>query len=127
MRNKLILLVLVIAAVLTFGAVAGSSNGGDRTSDVVGYNVLAERVFEGYVQTKPYVVDYMVYFPMRTMAGTLVQVHLGPKDFIEQTNFKLSARERVTVIGMPTVINGRDVVLAREIRGTSGILRIRDS
>jgi hypothetical protein len=127
MRNKLILLVLVITAVLTFGTVAGSSNGRSRTDDILGYNMLSERVFEGYVQSNPYAVEYMVYFSLRTAAGTLVQVQMGPKDFVERTNFKLNARDMVTVIGMPTVMNGRNVVLARQIRGPNGVLTVRDS
>jgi hypothetical protein len=127
MRNKLIMLVLIIAAVLMFGAVAGFSDWRDRTDDIVGYNVLAERVFAGYAESKPYLLENMVYFPLKTTSGAIVQVQMGPRDFVEHANFKLSPRDMTTVIGMPTVMNTRHIVLAREIKGPSGVLIVRDS
>jgi len=126
MRNKLIFYVLVItAAILLLGAVAGSSDRRDHTGDSVGYNVLAERVFEGSVQSKPYTIERIVYFPLRT-AETVVQVQIGPKEFVERSNFKTTVGDMVTVTGMPVVMNGRDVVLARQVSSTNGVLTVRD-
>jgi len=126
MRNKLIFCVLfVTAAILLFGTVAGSSDRRDRAGDTVGYNVLAERVFEGSVQSKPYTIGRIVYFPLRT-ADTVVQVQIGPKEFVERSNFKMTVGDMVSVAGMPVVMNGRDVVLARLVRSTNGVLTVRD-
>src|SRR5207248_4311688 len=83
-------------------------------------------VFEGSVESKPYMIEQIVYFPLRT-ANSVVQVQVGPKDFIERSNFKIKASDMLTVTGMPIVMNGRDVVLAREIRSANGVLVLRDS
>ena len=127
MRNKLLFFCMLLAAmaVLLVGVAAVSSERRDRIGDVIGYNVLAERVFEGSVESKPYMIEQIVYFPLRT-ANSVVQVQVGPKDFIERSNFKIKASDMLTVTGMPIVMNGRDVVLAREIRSTNGVLVVRD-
>src|SRR5436190_20409998 len=67
MRNKLLFFCMFLAAIavvlVTVSAV--SSDWRDRIGDVVGYNVLAERVFEGSVESKPYMIAHIVYFPLR--------------------------------------------------------------
>ena len=127
MRNKLLFFCMLLAAmaVLLVGVAAVSSERRDRIGDVIGYNVLAERVFEGSVESKPYMIEQIVYFPLRT-ANSVVQVQVGPKDFIERSNFKIKAGDMLTVTAMPIVMNGRDVVLAREIRTTNGVLVVRN-
>ena len=119
-------MLFVIAAALLFAAVAGSSDRRDRLGDIVGYNVLAERLFEGTVQSKPYMIEHIVYFPLTT-AGLVVQVQIGPKEFVERSNFKIKVGDMLTVTGMPTMRNGREVVLAWEVRGMDGILIVRDA
>jgi hypothetical protein len=127
MRNNLLFFCILLAAmaVVLVAASAVSSDWRDRIGDVVGYNVLDERVFEGSVESKPYTIEHIVYFPLRT-GDSVVQVQVGPKDFIERSNFRIKASDMLTVTGMPVVMNRRDVVLAREIRSTNGLLVVRD-
>ena len=61
-----------------------------------------------------------------TDANTLVEVQIGPKEFVESNNFKLKSGDMVTVIGMPVIMKDRDVVLARQVSGMNGALTIRD-
>jgi hypothetical protein len=124
-KKLLFCIVIAVTAVLFMGVTAGSSDSPDRR-DVVGYNVLAERVFEGSVEGKPYMIQTMVYFPLRT-ADSVVQVQVGPKDFFERSNFKVKLGDMLTVTGMPIVLNGRAVVLAREIGSTNGLLIVRNA
>jgi hypothetical protein len=124
-RKLLFCIVLAVTAVLFLALTAGSSDGLDATRDVIGYNVLAERLFEGSVEAKPYIVRTMVYFALRT-ADSLVQVQVAPKDFFKRSNFKIDVGDSLTVTGMPIVMNGRDVVLAREIKGPKGVLVVRN-
>jgi len=128
MRNKLLFFctLLAVVTVLLLAVAAVSSDWLDRIGDVVGYNVLAERVFEGSVEGKPYMIEHIVYFHLRT-GNSVVQVQVGPRDFVERSNFKIKAGDMLTVTAMPIVMNGRDVVLAREIRTTNGVLFVRDS
>src|SRR5437762_7621525 len=72
-----------------------------------------ERMFEGVVASKADAVEGLMYFSLK-MANRIVEVQIGPKEFIERSGFKLSTGDRVTVIGMPAVVNGRHGVLARD-------------
>ena len=125
MRNKLLFFCMLLAAlaILMLAAVIVSSDW--RARDVIGYNVLKERMFEGVVASKGDIVEGLVYFPLN-MANGIVEVQTGPKEFLERCSFKLNTGDRVTVIGMPVFMNGRQAVLAREVRGTNGALIVRD-
>jgi hypothetical protein len=125
MRNKVLFGMLLAAAVVLLAAVVvGAFDRRDR-GDVLDYNVLAERIFEGTVASKGHIVEGLVYFPLR-MANTLVEVQIGPKEFVERNGFKLKTGDMVTVIGMPVVTKERDIVLAREVSSMNGVLTIRD-
>jgi hypothetical protein len=125
MRNKLLFFCMLLAAlaILMFAAVVVSSDRRDRA--VIGYNVLKERMFEGAVASKGHIIEDSMYFPLR-MVNAIVDVQIGPKEFVEHSGFKLNIGDRVTVIGMPVVMNERQVVLAREVSGMNGVLIVRD-
>jgi len=126
MRSKLLFCALFAAAIVLLASVvvvAFNPRGFDR--DAIGYNQLAERVFKGPVVSKEYVIEGLLYFPLR-MADGLVEVQIGPKDFVKRSGFKLNVGDIVTVIGMPVIMMNRQVVLTREVRGVSGMLVVRD-
>ena len=126
MRNKVLFGVLLATAlVLLAGVVLSAFDRPDRDSDVIGYNVLAERMFEGKVASNGHIIEGLMYFPLRT-GDTVAEVQIGPKEFVERSRFKLKTGDMVTVIGMPVVMKERDVVLAREVSSLNGVLAIRD-
>jgi hypothetical protein len=126
MRNKLLIcVVFAVAIVLLAAVVVGALDPRNRDRDVIGYNVLAERVFKGVAASKGYVIEDLMYFPLKT-ANTVFQVQIGPKEFVERSGFKLNTSEMVTVIGMPVTVKERQVILARQVRGMSGVLVVRD-
>jgi hypothetical protein len=123
MRNKLVFFtVFAVAIVLLAAVVVSALDRNDR--DVIGYNVLKERMVEGIVASKGHIIDGLMYFPLRTV-DTMMEVQIGPKEFVERTGFKLTIGETVTVIGMPVTLNERQVVLAREVRTMNGVLVVR--
>ncbi len=124
MRNKLLTCVSLAALVLS-AIVAGAMDRRDRVPDILGYNVLAERMFKGIVASEGHISAGLMYFFLRT-ADTTVEVQIGPKDFVKYSGFKLQNGDMVTVIGMPVVLKDRQVVLAREVRTMKGILIVRD-
>jgi hypothetical protein len=69
---------------------------GDRR-DVIGYNLLKERMFEGIVASKGHIIEGLMYFPLKT-ANTTMEVQIGPKEFVDRSGFKLNVGETVTVI-----------------------------
>lgn len=111
--------------VLLAAAVLGAYDRPDRDNDAVGYNVLGERVFEGTAGSRGHVIEGLVYFPLRT-ANTVLEVQIGPKEFVERSGFRLKAGDIVTVVGMPVVMHEREVVVAREVSGMKGALIVRD-
>ena len=67
MRNKLLFCMIVAAALVLLAAVVvGAFGGTDRDRDDIGYNVLAEKIFEGTVVGRGYVMEGLVYFPLKT-------------------------------------------------------------
>jgi hypothetical protein len=113
---------LAAALVLLTAVVVGALDGRDH---VFSYKVLGERMFKGIVPSEARVLEGFMYFPLRTAYDT-VEIQIGPKEFVERSGFKLNTGDEVTVIGMPVVMRGRQVVLARELRSMNGMLIVRD-
>jgi hypothetical protein len=110
MRNKLVFFtVFAVAIVLVLAVVVSALDWRDR--DVIGYNVLKERIFNGIVMSEGHSVEGLIYFPLRTANATM-DVQIGSKEFVDRSGFNLKTDETVTVIGMPLILNGRQVVLA---------------
>jgi hypothetical protein len=125
MRNKLPFCTLLAAALVLTAGVVVAFDRPDRDRDAIGYNVVAERIFEGTIASNGHIIDGLMYFPLRT-AETVLEVQVGPKEFVERSRFKLKTGDMVTVIGMPVIMKERDVVLAREVSSMNGVLIIRD-
>ena len=126
MRNKLFFCMLFAAAVVLLAAVViGAFERPDRDSDAIGYNVLAERMFEGRVASKGHIIEGLLYFRLKT-ADAMVEVQIGPEEFVKRSSFKLKTGDMVTVVGMPVVMKEREVVLAREVSSMNGVLVVRD-
>jgi hypothetical protein len=121
MRNKLVIFTIFAAAIVLLAVVVST---GDRR-DVIGYNLLKERMFEGSVASKGHIIEGLMYFPLKT-ANAMMEVQIGPKEFVDRSDFKLNVGESVTVIGMPVIENERQIVLAREVRSMKAVLVVRD-
>ena len=109
--------------VLVAAVVAGTSD--RRARDVIGYNVLKERMFKGVVASEGVIIEGLMHFQLK-VTNAIVEVQIGPKEFVERCGFKINTGDTVTVIGMLVVVNARHVVLAREVRGKNGVLIVRD-
>jgi cytochrome c5 len=97
----------------------------DGDMDVLRYDVLAERVFEGSVENRGHAVEGLLYFPFKT-AGDMMEVQIGPKEFVKRSGFKLKPGEMVTVVGMRVVLKDREILLARQVRSMNAVLVVRD-
>jgi hypothetical protein len=123
MRNKLVFFTVFAVAMVLLPDVIVSAD--RRHRDVIGYNVLKEQMYEGMVASNGHVIEGLMYFPLRT-ANNMVEVQIGPKGFVDRSGFKLNVGDTVTVIGMPLILNERQVVLAREVSSMAGVLVVRD-
>jgi hypothetical protein len=124
MIRKLAPYVLVATAILLLFA-SSAAAWSDDIHDDVRYDVMAERQFEGTADKRPYVLEGRVYFSLR-MANKMTDVLIGPKDFVDRSGFKVNAGDMVTVIGMPMLVNGKQIVIAREIRTVTSVFVVRD-
>ena len=126
MRNKLVFCIIIGVALILLAAVAiGASDRRDRYPDAGSYDVQAERMFEGTIAGKGHILEDLMYFPLKIM-DTVVEVQVGPKEFVADRGFKLKPGDMVTLIGVPAVLHEREVVLAREIHSMNGVLVVRD-
>jgi hypothetical protein len=126
MAKKPLLCVFALAAILLPSELAAFDRGDDLRGIGRGrYNVLAERVYEGIVSSNGRVVDGLMYFALRTSDRT-VEVEIGPEEFVARNGFKLKTGDMVAVVGMPLARNGREIVLAREVRTMTSVLVVRD-
>jgi hypothetical protein len=89
------------------------------------YDVAAERTIEGMVTRTAHSIGGVMYFTLKTTNGD-VEVQLGPREFVEKSEFKLKIGEMVSVVGVPSMLREREVVLAREVRCNRGVFIIRD-
>jgi hypothetical protein len=127
MRKRLLLILAVAALMLP---VAAANVKLDlirdlRDIDRARYDVMFENTFEGSVASTGHVVEGLLYFPLKT-ADRVIEVQLGPKDFVERSGFKLKIDEIVTVIGVPRMVGALEMLLAREVRTAKTILVLRD-
>jgi hypothetical protein len=127
MRGKLIFCLLMgVLTTLLVAIVVSPSDRRDRNRNLDGYyDVKAERIFEGFVAGKGHIMDGLMYFPFKT-ADSVVEVQLGPKEFVQRSTFILKPGDMVVVVGVPVVLNERRVVLARLISGMNGTLVLRN-
>jgi hypothetical protein len=124
MRRKLILCLPVGVLATLLAIVVNASDRRDRNGNLGSYDVKAERIFEGVVVGKGHIMEGLMYFPLKT-ADYAVEVQLGPKEFVRNA-FTFKPGDMVIVVGVPVVLNGRGVVLAREVSGMNGTLVLRD-
>jgi hypothetical protein len=126
MAKKPLICIFALAAILLPSEVAAF----DRWDNLRGigrgrYDVFAERVYEGTVSSKGRVVDGLMYFVLRT-SDRIVEVEIGPEEFVARNGFTLKTGDMITVVGMPLARNGRDIVRAREVRTMTSVLVVRD-
>ena len=88
-------------------------------------NFGVERTFEGTVVNSCRVVDGLMYFGLQTPTRVW-EIQVGPRDFLERNGFEVKVAQTVTVSGEVAMVGNREVVLAREVRTTTGVFMIRD-
>jgi len=124
MKRAILLALITTAIVLLLGTAAGALTA-DRVRDAVTYDLKAEQVFLGTVHSKPTLFAGRMYFTLWTGNGA-VAVEIGPKEFVERNGFKLNSGQIISVVGMPILINLREMVLAREITIGGSVFVLRD-
>ena len=127
MKRILVYLLVALAMLFIAATVTGAFDRRDdmREIDRIRYDLTAEKVYEGRVESKGHVLDGLMYFPLR-MADITTEVQIGPEELVTQSSFRLKIGEMVTVVGMPSVWNGRELILAREVSSPASILVVRD-
>jgi sporulation protein YlmC with PRC-barrel domain len=63
---------------------------------------------------------------IRTDDGRMLTVHAGPYPYVEHQNIMFHPGDKVTITGAPARWNGRDIVMASQIRRGDKTLMLRD-
>ncbi len=67
-----------------------------------------------------------VHLFLRQQSGEITEVHLGPRWFLDNQDFRIQQGDSITVTGSRVSFNGHPVVIASEVTDNGQILRLRD-
>lgn len=65
-----------------------------------------------------------VHLELKTTRGT-VSVHLGPAWYIENQEPPIRARDKVVIVGSRVQVNGKQAIIASEVRKGDQVLKLR--
>lgn len=126
-RMRILILVCLAVVPVALLAQAGSSAGGRRSRI---YDPNSEVTVNGTVE------DVISVPGRRGFSGThllvksnqgTIEVHVGPASYIEHKQFAFAKGDTVEVTGSKVVINGKDALIAREIKKAGNTLALRDA
>ncbi len=124
MQTRLALIYLFIFALTVVGFGQG------REAQSRQYNPATEITVSGVVQDAFYPSgrngNVGTHFNLRTDGG-IIEVYAGPQWFIAQQGFLLEKGTHLSVAGSKQVMAGKDVLIARELKGENKTLTLRDS
>ncbi|MBZ5602976.1 MAG: hypothetical protein LAO79_11775 [Acidobacteriia bacterium] len=92
------------------------------------YDVATETTFTGTVQEVLQPQSGRMtgtHLIVKTASGTL-EVHLGPTSFVTGKGFNFAKDDSVQVVGSKVKVDGKDVVIAREVTREGKTLTLRD-
>ena len=94
------------------------------------YDTATEATFRGTVEAVKQIEGGGYRGPgthvvLKTADGT-VDVHLGPKSFLDEHKLTVAAGDAVEILGSRVKVAGGDAVIAREIRSGGQTLILRD-
>ncbi len=87
--------------------------------------ISGEVVNVGHITPMPG-MGFGVHLVVRTTAGKIVSVHLGPGWFIDNQSRKIQPKDKVEVKGAPAVVETKPSFLAAEVRTGGAMLIVRD-
>ncbi len=105
-------------------AVAQGSRGGGQGP--ANYSVAAEVSVKGTVEDLKPGPQQGMHVMLKTSDATL-ELALGPSWYQTQKKYELAKGDQIDVIGAKTKVDGRDVVLVREIKKGSETMTFRDA
>jgi hypothetical protein len=127
MRLTILAAVLLAAALPAWGRDAGQT--GHLASPPALFDPQTVATFTGIIVAGPVIpkggLPEPVQFTLKTERESLT-VLLGPSWFIEGQDFPIAALDRVEVKGSRLLLEGKNVVVAAEIRKGDKVLRLRD-
>ena len=124
MQTRLALICLFVFAAASFGLGQG------RQAQQRNYNPATEITVSGVVHDIFYPSgrngNVGTHINLKTDNG-IIEVHAGPQWFIAQQGFSLEQGSHLSVTGSKQVMAGKDVLIARELKGENKTLTLRDA
>jgi hypothetical protein len=121
-------LVLGVASLVAFTAgdvlAQGRRGGGGRGP--ANYNLTAEMTISGTVEDLKPGARQGVHVMLKTSDATL-ELALGPSWYQTEKKYDLAKGDQINVIGAKSKVDGRDVLLVREIKKGSQTMTFRDA
>jgi hypothetical protein len=114
---------LAVALVAGNVAAQGRRSGGQGAAN---YNVAAEVSVKGTVDDLKPGPRQGVHAMLKTSDAT-VELALGPSWYQTQKKYELAKGDQIDVVGAKSQVDGRDVLLVREIKKGSETMTFRDA
>lgn len=128
MNIKAVGLLLGVAslAVLFLAGDAGAQGRGRGGQGPANYNVAAEVTVKGTVEDLKPGPQQGMHVMLKTSDATL-ELALGPSWYQTEKKYELAKGDQIDVIGAKSQVDGRDVLLVREIKKGSETMTFRDA
>ena len=124
MHNRIVLFCFFLIA--SFGYAFGQASQGMPHR----YDPATETTVTGTVEqvNHPQGPNGMIgtHVDLKTEAGVF-DVHIGPETFITKQGFSFEKGDTLTVTGSKQVLNGKDSIIAREIKKGDKVLTLRNA
>ena len=113
-------------AVVFVAGEAGAQGQGSRAQAPANYSVAAEVTVKGTVEDLKPGPQQGVHVMLKTSDATL-ELALGPSWYQTEKKYELAKGDQIDVTGAKSQIDGRDVLLVREIKKGSETMTFRDA
>jgi hypothetical protein len=124
--SLILVMALLAAAIPSLGQDSGKA--GQPASPPALFNPQTVEVFKGIVVAAPVVpkggLPEPVHFTLKTDRETIT-VLLGPNWFIESQGFQIAPLDQVEVRGSRLLLEGKNAVVAAEVRKGDAVLKLR--
>ena len=115
--TKLIVVIAAVAGLLSASNVVAQRNYDPKTIETVQGKVLSVEK----MQQRGHGVHLMLQTDRET-----ISVHLGPSWYIDKQTPKIEANDTITVTGSRVTIDGKQAILAAQVKKGNEVLKLRD-
>ena len=122
-KDAFVLLGIASLVVVTTAGVAAQGGGRGGPAN---YNVAAETTVKGTVEELKPGPNQGMHLMLKT-SDTTLELALGPSGYQTEKKYVIATGDQIDVVGAKSTVEGREVLLVREIKKGSETMTFRDA